>query len=487
MCAADVRGALLPLQSLRLFARGSFTRIVQASGRQGVLDPDPPVPSGPFQAFVPTLAVRESLVPTVAAEAASVAGGAGLMRRLLPPGSAYAGFAPTPALVAIRDEIYRQYEFSTLGHLALSAIEQSLRALAEHQGIVHLKANGAPRGVMSWARAKGGQWQLPLSPQTGMLVASLYDAAAGGLRNRVAHGSLIDIDSKRHERVLIASGQAGRVAAGPSPDPYLPESVAIVCMEALVAVDREVAAAGLVSGDFRWMVRLAPTAADVAFACSLRTGLDGPDPQRWMDQMTRFLTVFCPTVGRMFTIGLLHWMSHQLPTSHAELTYLVLTFEAVVRTVAQVLRTRCLSTSIVGDELRAQYLMLDEAGLNATSFVEGVVGVVPSAAGRANARRGLQIATTTRNACVHGGLGGAAPSDIAALSKALVLAVDLLIARALHHMSEEAAYFVWLSETRAGRTIAPEVAWRRGEATVLAKIEAEAQQRRRLPPSALVL
>jgi hypothetical protein len=332
---------------------------------------------------------------------------------------------------------------------------------------------------MNWAT------QLPLSHQTSALVAALYDAAAGGLRNRVAHGSLIDIDSKRYERVLVASGQAARVAAGP--DPYLPESVATVCIEALMAVDRDVGAAGLASGDFHWMARLAPTAADCAFASSLRTGLDGPDPHGWMQQMTRFLTVFCPTVGRVFTIGLVHWLSHQLPTSHAELTYLVLTFEAVVRTVAQVLRAPCLSTSIMGDELRAQYFMLDEAGLNATAFIEDVVGVVPSAASRANAKRCLQVATTTRNACVHGALGGATPAEIAALSKALVLAVDLLIARALHHMCEEAAYFVWMSETRGGRTIASEVAWQRGESTVLAMIEAEAKRRRQIPASAVVL
>lgn len=271
--AADVRGALLPLESLRLFARGSFTRIVQGSTLHGVLDLDPPVPSGTLQVFVPRVTVGESLVPAVAAEAASIVGGAGVMRRFLPPGSAYAGFAPTPALVTIRDEIYRQYEFSTLGHLALAAVEQSLRALAEHHGVPHLKINGAPRGVMNWAM------QLPpLSAPTQALVAALYDSAAGGLRNRVAHGSLIDIDSKRYERVLFASGQASRIAVGP--DPYLPECVATVCIEALTAVDRDLGSVGLVSGDFRWMAQLAPTAADLAFASSLRTGMAGPDPHR---------------------------------------------------------------------------------------------------------------------------------------------------------------------------------------------------------------
>lgn len=467
---SDVHGALEPLAHHRLFARGSLTRIVQSCTNEVVLDPDPPAPRGTLGATAPSLRLSESLLPVVAAELSAILGGAGVMRRLISPQAPRDGLPPSAVLVAARNEVYLQYEFSTLAHMALAAVEQSLRALAEHHGIVHLKTNGAPHGVMHWVA------QLPsLLPETQSLIAALYDSRRGGLRNRVAHGSLIDVASKRYERVLVASGQASRVAVGS--DPYLPESVATVCVEALEAVGRDLVSASVSSAAFRWMAQLAPTPVDVEFASSLRTGLVSPDPRGWIQQITGFLRVFCPTAGRFFSVGLTRWINSQLPTTHAELTYLVLTFEAVVRTVAQVMRQPCLGTAIVGNELRTQYLMLDEAGLNDARFVDRVVGVVPTSSGQSHARRCLQLATTTRNACVHGALGAASPDDIRALSKSIVLAVDLFVTRALHHMCEEAAYFVWERESQAGRWIDREAAWQEGERNVLSQIAAEAEMR----------
>lgn len=242
-------------------------------------------------------------------------------------------------------------------------------------------------------------------------------------------------------------------------------------------VDRDVAAFGVAPSNFGWMAALAPSAADIAFATSLKM----PVTEGLINQVTRFLGVFAPTPGRIFVIGLVQWMKTGLPRTQAELTYLVLAFEAVFRVVVQVLGLPCLNASTSGDELRFQYLMLDEAGLNSPAVLDNLVSVVPSDAGKANAKRCLQIATQTRNAGVHGALGAATAATIDALSRAIILSVDLLIARALHHMIGEAAYLLWESDVRAGRQMGAVETWHRAQTNVLADLDRDSSSRRRVP------
>lgn len=474
--AADVHGNLASLNGSRLFVRGAFTRIVQDVSTSGALDPRPALLGSGVPAFAPALTFRESQTSVVASEVNAIARGAGVMHRFVSPTATYsrgsAILTPTISLVHLRSEVYRQYEYSALAHLALASVEQVLRSWAQRAGVVHIKATGAPRGVFSWAHA------LPMSAAALDAVRLLYDPACGALRNRIAHSSLIDIDCKRYERILVLTTGATRLL--PGGDPFLPENVAALCVDALTKVERDAFGAGVTSAHYGWMQQLAPDAASYGFASALRTGLDGPAPQAWLDQMRRFLACFCPTLGRIFSLGMIAWIDRGAPSSLTELTPLVLSFEAVCRIVVQVLGFRSLQIDVGPNGLRAQYTMLDENGLVSPELVASVVSVVPTAAGRANAERCFHLATTVRNSFVHGALGGISAAQVAASAKAIVATVDLLVARATHHMIREAAYFRSLSRSHHS-TERPEHLWADAEREVIRALDVEASGRRSLP------
>lgn len=476
----DVLTDLRQAHDLRLGVRGAFTRIVQHltrphCGQQNTIaDPAPPLALG-TNLGAAVVQAEPSWTGIVFAETKAVQLGCGLLHQLvslnrpIPQAATAAGHSPDMMLLA-RDEAFRLYEHCIVAHLATASVEQTLRSIAEHFGVQHVRCDlsgeVAPVGVMSWIG------ELGLPPKANAAAARLFGAVGGNVRNRVMHASLIDVDMKRYEALLRRTSPA---LVSTTTDPFSIQNIAALCMEALADIDSVCGAFALSASDYGWTSLLDLSPQESAFATHLRIGMDGPDGVNWQQNLRDFLCVFSPQLGQFVSTSLLTWGRRNGQV--LDVAPAVLAFEAVFRVTCMVLGLPVLNVAVSCNRMKVQYFMLDREGLMSQQHFRRILVDLPSAM-CSDAAETLRIAVKCRNAFAHGALAVASPARVDSILAVLWGATDVMIHAARQHMVREAAYFNWQKRASQMSVGTPEDDWTAATQQVCEEIRVEAKKRR---------
>ena len=183
LIGSELRGSSLSLLSVQ----GALVDIAERVSSRGIGDARPQIvtPAGGFTLQHQGLS---PLLDLLVNEAKMVTSGNGFLMRWL-------GAIPTnisaqvdPALMrALRAVAYPQYEYSVLAFMALSAIEQLLRAYAHRAGLFEGQKQLTLNRRDEIATTLGGDTKIRDA------IATIYDNARGNLRNRILHGAQLHI------------------------------------------------------------------------------------------------------------------------------------------------------------------------------------------------------------------------------------------------------------------------------------------------------
>jgi hypothetical protein len=428
------------------------------------------------------------LSPLVAAseqEANQTFNGQGLLHRMIPVDDPrYRPSLLLPVEVARqlrsgRDTSYRLYEHTIVTFLALSAIEFLLRTWAQHRNTNHaaqipiFKANGQPNGALEWVGNLGCS--------TGILdaVHELYDPSRTNIRNRVLHGNLLEIHSKRLEVHLPAIDPRTYRSLDQNADPYHPENIALHCLDCLERIDAEMAGLGVADADAMWTQSVMLTAAEIDFGHRVYCDFFGPDGVRWANTVSDYLNAVMPALKQLFTIGFIEWMRGQYQLNPVTGMVMGFVYEAMHRLTAHLLRADV--TGIRGGTVQKghqqaglvshfQYRMLDarQDGLFSSQVLDRILEHVPVLE-RPMARRVFDLAMKARNALAHGALIQSDQHTLDGLGHIFAKAAQTLVTAGLYHFTREGAYFIYRNEHPDVHGLDVED-WVRAEREVLARI-----------------
>lgn len=448
-------------RSVSLSVRGEFLRMPESIGPAGVLDRPVPVSTRPRGAVHLATAVLSPLVAATALEANQTLNGQGLLHRMIPVDDPrtrppFLSAKVDRQLRGGRDTSYRLYEHTIVTFLALSAIEFLLRTWAQHRNtnqatqIPIFKANGQPNGALEWVG--------DLGCSAGVLdsVRELYDPDRTNIRNRVLHGNLLEIHSKRLEVHLPVIDPRTYGWLAQTPDPYHPENIAQHCLECLERIDAEMAGFGVAAADATWTQSVMPTAADIAFGHQVYCDFFGPDAERWANTVSDYLNAVMPALKQLFTIGFIEWMRGQYQLNPVISMVMGFVYEAMHRLTAHILQADV--TGIRGGTIQKghqqgglvshfQYRMLDtrQDGLFSAQVLDRILEHVPPP-DRPTARRVFDLAMRARNALAHGALIQTDQHTLDSLGHIFAKAAQTLVTAGLHHFTREGAYFIYRNE-----------------------------------------
>jgi hypothetical protein len=425
--------------------RGGLVRIIENVGADGVKDALP-ARSARTGAITLQRSQLSNLLAATVRESAAIEHSQGLMHRILEPLPDQIGLTEQLATATggrqaeARDAVYRLYEHTLLAYMALSCIEQLVRAWASSKGFSPVAAaKPRPIGLLDLIKHLTGG-----SPASGSALArveDLYTQRGSNLRNRIAHGGLLDVSAKRME-VLLSFGDNARFPAAQwqGRDEYGPENISQLCCEALLQLDREVAAAGCVApAHLDWMHSLWLTDEEIGFG--LRLANDWAElatAQAWHRRVGDYLGAVAPATKHFFDIALHGWLGAPRPDGLVNMLALVLVFEAVYRTTVHLMGFKILQK----DSSHVQYKMIDEKQLASDAVLNALVA--PLATGdQVHARRVFGLAIKIRNAFAHGAFTQFTPQIAKGAGNLLIKSVQGLTDAGMRAMINVAAYYRW--------------------------------------------
>jgi len=429
--------------------RGKLVRIVENLAEDGAKDAAPPLSprTGALRLGCENLS---SLLASTARESREIDNGNGSFHRVLTLNAPAedAGGLSHGQIVQARDRVYRQYEHTVLAYMALACIEQLVRAWASARGIQVVKPGGRPVAVPRLLGALG-----VVGPAV-TAIGDLYRESGSNLRNRIMHGGLLDVESKRPE-VLLPLRDAERFppARWNGRDEYAPENVSQACSEALERLDADLASAGAVpkQNDLRWTRDLWLTEEEIGLGEALANDFRGTSAFAWCKRIGDYLDVVVPSAKHFFMIGFRSWLGRPQPDGLVELLAMAMVFEAVYRSTVGLLGFDILQTSGSGEHV--QYRMIDERQLASAPVLDALMESVPPA-DRARARQVVQLSIRIRDALAHGALTSFTPAVARGAGHLLVKSTQGLVDAGMHAMTRVAAYYRWQNIRRGAHGFA---------------------------------
>jgi hypothetical protein len=435
--------------------RGSFVRLTENVSADGVRDCPPPS-SLRSNGLTLQHEYLSHLVKVTAEESRQITADNGFMRRTLP-----ANPNDPPKLRQGQQIIYRQYECTVLAYCALSCVEQLLRAWAAHEGVDAVTKTGRPRAVLDILD------ELSCAPATRSHVRELYDSTRSNIRNRIMHGGLLDVGSK-HQELLLHVADPVRFALPPyfSRDEFTPENICRLCLDCLEQVDADAAArVRLTRSRLAWATDMRLEATDVTLGHQLHHDFLGPDGKDAWHRVSNYLNAVVPSVKQFFTVGFRSVLGLIHPDTIIQFMAMMLVFEALYRSTAQLYGFRILQLSAG----HMQYRMLDQKQLCAEPIVDAFVENVDSAH-RSTAKQVLKLVTKARNAFAHGAIETLDQHASDGIGHLIVKGVQVIIDAGVHKMTSQAAYHSW--ENDRGRQHGFDLEdWLNGEQEVLKNID----------------
>ncbi len=441
--------------------RGTYLRIPERIGVRGILDPPLDLctrPGGPVHLSSDW---QSPIVAATVAEANDTLAGNGMMHRMIPIGDvttmpANMGNVTVGQLIAGRNESYLLYEYTVVTFLALSSIEYLLRTWASYQnrtamaGISIQKPNAQPRGVFDWVVGLNCGADLLSS------IRSLYDNDDANIRNRVLHGNLLEVSSRRKE-VHLAIRNCNRYGwLRTSPDPYHPKNIVQHCLQCMERIDAQMTGLAITPADMTWTQTVMLTPAEIEVGHTTYCDFLGPDRDIWIRVIGDYLNAVAPDLKQFFTLGLIGWLKGDRSPNPIQGMVMGFTFEALYRLTIHLMYSDV--TGTVGGTVQRshktngtishfQYRMLDKRqhGLLSAHYLARLVEHVPTAQ-RALAEEVIHLAAKLRNALSHGALVVADQHTLDGVGHILAKASQTLVTAGLHHFTQEAAYFIFENE-----------------------------------------
>jgi len=420
-----------------LSVQGTLVDIVERVSPLGIEDQrlTIAVPTGKFtlqhQAFSP-------LLDLLVNETQKVASGQGFLMRWLGAMQTDTSVRVDPTLMQrLRGAAYPQYEYSVLAFMALSGIEQLLRAFAHNASLFEGQERFTPSRLTRIVTALGGDAVVRDA------IARIYDDTRGNLRNRIFHGAQLHIArSQQQATISIAAPLMYPQVA----DAFSPENVFLSCLSSLQTLDARISEVTvLTSADFAWTRHLELQPGELCFGKRVHYDFVGEEGKRWWERIDDFLTAVTPNIKILFDIGFMGWIDRKRPERLVLFMALNMVVEALFRISVRVhggsIIKRSVTTSPDGP-IVLRYKMLDQHELCAPQTIERLVeSVDPSS--RDVAKSVLALAVKVRDAVAHGAILTLGMDDGIAMGHLLVKAIQCLVEAGEHEMIKTAAYYRW--------------------------------------------
>ena len=438
--ARQVRIAFVAAFPGLLHLRGSFVRIPEQLSAEGIRDRPLPI-SQRHGGLTLRHAHLSPLLKATADEANAVAAGKGF---------AHLDAATEQRLKGVpwlRDP----GRLTKLGVLpAVRRYDARLSRPGEHRTTDPRLGQSPWRSSSQTERTAGGvlQWlgRLPCSTELRDCLEDLYDSDRSNVRNRLMHGNLLEIESKKLETqmALIEPRRFGHM--GQRTNTFLPANIAQLCLAALELLDKEVAElSSLTSRDLDWAAALALNPDEVSFGLRLRSDFQTLEDIGLVHGMNEYLRDVFPGLRMLFQVGMIGWAAHPFQPSLIRFMALGLVFETIYRLTVHLLGfttiqvSRCRQTG----HLRCQYKMLDNrpTGICTPEIQNRLLATV--AVGRPLAERNLALAIKARNAFAHGAICSFDKRTVDATGHLFVKAMMTLMQAGMRHMVQECAYYRW--------------------------------------------
>lgn len=449
---SDLRRSVTSIQ-------GTLVDIVERVSSAGVEDARPRVATHTGR----TKLGNQSLSPlldSVVTEANLAAQGKGFLLRSF--GSLETDVSPKvePTLLAsLRSVAYGQYEYTTLGFMALSAVEQLLRTFSSAVGLLQGNEQFNNETLEKIALRLGGSSKIRQALDT------LYGKEYGNLRNRILHGAQLHI--RRHQIQAMLPIAAANIHA-PVDDELSPQNTCRLCLECLEVVDEAITKiVALKPLDFRWTEHFQLSHFQIQIGMKMHCDFQGEDGKLWWDRISGYLAAVSPNVRLLFDFGFIGWMDRKRTDRFVLFMALNIVLEALFRIAVRLQGGEVLMKRIIKTPPSNvfRYKMLDERELCTPEILNRLVDSVKFEE-RQNAKYVLLLAVRIRNAAAHGALQSFDTDAGLAMGHLLVKAIQCLVDAGEHEMIKVAAYF-----RRENRLSVDDVAaWLDGEREVMEMI-----------------
>jgi hypothetical protein len=453
-----VSAALQGLSNTGLKLRGSLVRIPDKIKDGAIVDISPPIAQNDWLAGSISLDQKHwsELQGYLNYEALQVSQSHGIIHNMLNidrPVPSYAGGSISDVQMRLlRDVGFKEYEYTVISFMALSAIEQALRSWASHNNVSHIK-NGEPQSWSEWSGLLG------CSPALYASLQMLYSPDGPNLRNRIMHGGLIESEGKRMETTsdsIIDPRYAHLFSSlNKQQDPFSTRNIANLCLGVLIDINKE-----LVSGnisftlhDRQWETVLALTDDEIDFG--IDTYCDFIHSQEVAEGLRRrffgYLQAVMPVFSTYAKVGFHGFIKHSWDSaSYIQHMYLGLTFEGIFRLTIHLLNFSILQSSAKNGLHRNRFRMLtaQTGGLLSNASLSRLMqDLAPEE--RPTAEKILNLAIKARNALAHGAILPQTERRWKGEGHIIIKAIQLLEHVGLKHLAREAAYFRFLKRPQS--------------------------------------
>ena len=461
-----VRNELENFAGSMLSVQGTLVDIVERVSQDGVRDRRLSVVGAPagvslhHQSLSPLL---DSLVN----ETRNVVSGQGFLVRWLGAIKTEASAQVDPALLhSLRASAYLQYEYSVLAVMALSGIEQILRAFAHRVGLFDGQKRFTPARLAAVVTALGN------SAAVEDAIKGIYDNQLGNLRNRILHGAQLQIARSQQQSTISI---VNPVMYPKAPDAFSPENVFSLCMEALQTLDTHIAKiVTLTPNDLSWARHLELSSQEILFGRSIHYDFVGEEGKRWWERIDDFLTAVTPNIKILFDVGFMGWIDRKRPDRLVLFMALNMIVEALFRVNVRIHGGNILKRTSpeTGERpIVLRYKMLDQHELCSDETLDQLVESVEPAS-RELAKKALTLAVKVRDAVAHGAVPTLGQDDVE-MGHLLVKSIQCLVEAGEHEMIKTAAYYTW--KARPERDALSN--WLEGERQILDEIQSRVRQR----------
>lgn len=408
-----------------------------------------------------------SLLDSLVNETRKVVSGQGFLMRWLGVIKTEASAQVDPTLMhALRASAYRHYEYSVLAVMALSGIEQILRAFAHNRGLFEGQKRFTPTRLAAIVKALGN------SSAVEDAIKRIYDNQHGNLRNRILHGAQLQIARSQQQSTIAI---VNPVIYPNPPDAFSPENVFNLCMEALQTLDTHIAKiVTLTPNDLVWTSNLELSAQETLFGRSIHFDFEGKEGKLWWDRIDDFLTAVTPNIKILFDVGFMGWIDRKRPERLILFMALNMIVEALFRVNVRIHGGNILkrtSTETGESPIVLRYKMLDQHELCSDETLDQLVESVEPAS-RELAKKTLMLGVKVRDAVAHGAIPTLGEGDVE-MGHLLVKSIQCLVEAGEHEMIKAAAYYAW--KVRPDRDA--QSSWLEGERQILNQIQLKIRQR----------
>jgi hypothetical protein len=424
---SDLRSSLISIQ-------GTLVDIVERVSSTGVEDARPRVATHTGRIKLGNQGLSP-LLDSVVTEANLAVQGNGFLLRSF--GSLETDASPKvePTLLAsLRRVAYGQYEYTTLGFMALSAVEQLLRTFGFAVGLLEGNEQFNNETLEKLALRLGG------SSKIRQALDSVYGKEYGNLRNRILHGAQLHI--RRHQIQAMLPIAAPSIHA-PVDDELSPQNTCRLCLECLEIVDEAITKiVALEPVDLEWCKHFQLSQFQIQIGMKMHCDFQGEDGKLWWDRISGYLAAVSPNVRLLFDFGFIGWVDRKRTDRFVLFMALNLVLEALFRIAVRLQGGEVLMKRIINTPPSNvfRYKMLDERELCAPDVLDRLVDSV-NPEERPNAKYVLLSAVRIRNAVAHGALQDFDTDAGLAMGHMLVKAIQCLVDAGEHEIIKVAAYF----------------------------------------------